>query len=161
VFMKLYEKDLDSDVESVDEAPSPRKVVQSPVKLSERERKESIRRVAEMNKVSLDLSYSAETDGQARDEDDIEIDLDQELGLDEPVDLDTDTSDVETFQETAYSVSRVSRHSKIIEQVSVFLSNGIKLTGSEYKIHPINGELPEFCPGRITHCSSSWDYWWR
>ena len=50
--MKLYEKDLDSDVESVDEAPSPRKVVQSPVKLSERERKESIRRVAEMNKVS-------------------------------------------------------------------------------------------------------------
>jgi hypothetical protein len=60
--MKLYEKDLDSDVESVDEAPSPRKVVQSPVKLSERERKESIRRVAEMNTVSLDLSYSAVTD---------------------------------------------------------------------------------------------------
>jgi len=53
--MKLYEKDLDSDVESVDEAPSPRKVVQSPVKLSERERKESIRRVAEMNKVSPNL----------------------------------------------------------------------------------------------------------
>lgn len=50
--MKLYEKDLDSDVESVDEAPSPRKVVQSPVKMSERERKETIRRVAEMNKVS-------------------------------------------------------------------------------------------------------------
>jgi hypothetical protein len=60
--MKLYEKDLDSDVESVDEAPPPRKVVQSPVKLSERERKESIRRVAEMNTVSLDLSYSAVTD---------------------------------------------------------------------------------------------------
>jgi hypothetical protein len=61
--MKLYEKDLDSDVESVDEAPSPRKVVQSPVKLSERERKESIRRVAEMNKVSIDLPYCAVTDG--------------------------------------------------------------------------------------------------
>ena len=62
VFMKLYEKDLDSDVESVDEAPSPRKVVQSPVKLSERERKESIRRVAEMNKVSLPPMYSARAD---------------------------------------------------------------------------------------------------
>jgi hypothetical protein len=157
--MKLYEKDLDSDVESVDEAPSPRKVVQSPVKLSERERKESIRRVAEMNKVSLDVSCSAETDGQARDEDDIEIDLDQELGLDGTVDLDTDTSDVETFQETAYSVSRVSRHSKIIEQVSVFLSNGIKLTGSGYKIHPIHRELSKLCPRRITHYSSSWNYW--
>jgi hypothetical protein len=159
--MKLYEKDLDSDVESVDEAPSPRKVVQSPVKLSERERKESIRRVAEMNKVSLTLLYSAETDGQARDEDDIEIDLDQELGLDEPVDLDTDTSDVETFQETAYSVSRVSRHSKIIEQVSLFLPNGIKLTISEHEIHPIHRELPELCPGRIAHYSSSWNYRWR
>lgn len=45
--------------------------------------------------------------------------LDQELGLNETVDLDTDTSDVETFEETQYSVSRVSRHSKIIEQVSV------------------------------------------
>lgn len=50
--MKLYEKDLDSDVESVDEAPSPRKLVQSPVKLSESERRETIRRVAAMNKVS-------------------------------------------------------------------------------------------------------------
>jgi hypothetical protein len=53
VFMKLYEQDLDSDVESVDEAPSPRALPQSPVaRLSEHERRETIRRVAEMNKVS-------------------------------------------------------------------------------------------------------------
>jgi hypothetical protein len=56
VFMKHYEQDLDSDVESVDEAPSPRAVVQSPVaKLSEHERRETIRRVSEMNKVSPHL----------------------------------------------------------------------------------------------------------
>ena len=47
--------------------------------------------------------------------------LDQELGLDETIDADTDTSDVETFEETQYSVSRVSRHSKIIDQVSTSL----------------------------------------
>jgi hypothetical protein len=52
--MKLYEQDLDSDVESVDEAPSPRALPHSPVaRLSEHERRETIRRVAEMNKVSL------------------------------------------------------------------------------------------------------------
>ena len=65
--------------------------------------------------------YNVRADEQARDDDDIEIDLDQELGLDETFDHDTDTSDVETFEETAYSVSRVSRHSKIIEQVSLSL----------------------------------------
>ena len=59
VFMKHYEQDLDSDVESVDEAPSPRAVAQSPVaKLSERERRETIRRVAEMNKVSKESRLS-------------------------------------------------------------------------------------------------------
>jgi hypothetical protein len=47
----------------------------------------------------------------------MEIDLDQELGLGEAVDGDTDGSDVETFTETQYSVSRVSRHSKILEKV--------------------------------------------
>jgi hypothetical protein len=54
VFMKLYEDDLDSDVESVDEAPSPRAVVQSPVaktRMSESERREAIHKVAQMNKV--------------------------------------------------------------------------------------------------------------
>ena len=56
--------------------------------------------------------------GQSRGDDDIELDLDTELGFNQAVDVDTDTSDVETFEETQYSVSRVSRHSKIIEQVS-------------------------------------------
>ena len=105
--------------------------------------------------------YSARADKQAREDDDIEIDLDQELGLDETVDLDTDTSDVETFQETAYSVSRVSRHSKIIEQASLFLPDVTKLTISEYKIYPIHRELSELCPGRIAHYSSSRNYWRR
>lgn len=53
VFRKMYEQDLDSDVESVDEAPSPRAVVQSPVKMSESERRAALRRVAQINKVSL------------------------------------------------------------------------------------------------------------
>jgi hypothetical protein len=148
--MKLYEKDLDSDVESVDEAPSPRKVVQSPVKMTERERRETIRRVAEMNKVSSRRQHIPIANEQTRDEDDIEMSLDQELGLDETVDLDTDTSDVETFEETQYSVSRVSRHSKIIDQVS--LPHNIaymetRLTRPEYEINPIHRKLSKLCPG--------------
>jgi hypothetical protein len=165
VFMKHYEQDLDSDVESVDEAPSPRAVVQSPVaKLSERERRETIRRVAEMNKVSLHRRITGQwLIVKSRGDDDIELDLDVELGLNETVDLDTDTSDVEMLEETQYSVSRASRHSKVIEQVSLFvyLQNHMLIIGNHVKdVDPIHRELSEFCPGRIPRHSSSWLYRW-
>jgi hypothetical protein len=143
VFMKHYEQDLDSDVESVDEAPSPRAVVQSPVaKLSERERRETIRRVAEMNKVSLHRRITGQwLIVKSRGDDDIELDLDVELGLNETVDL----------------------HSKVIEQVSLFvyLQNHMLIIGNHVKdVDPIHRELSEFCPGRIPRHSSSWLYRW-
>lgn len=50
VFQNFYDNDLDSDVESVEEAPTPRKkATLSPVRTRE-EKMEMLRRVARMNK---------------------------------------------------------------------------------------------------------------
>lgn len=117
VFHEFYDNDLDSDVDSVEEMPTPRKKTTSATRSdsvdpmpTQAERLEMLRRVARMNKQAT--SYE-------------EVDLDKELGLgraaSEEGEGDTDTEPVE--EESQYSISRSTRIlNSVTEVVSLSLA---------------------------------------
>lgn len=129
VFHTFYDEDLDSDLESGDEAlqsPPPKRTTPSP-KLSHAEKVEMLRRVARKNKeVSCTFPPIIATLGSSYqtplgDESDDDMDLDVDLGYTRTASPDGDDgAGTQQDEESQYSISRLKRTSTVMsESVSV------------------------------------------